>query len=187
VEREPAQQRRLVPDPRRHLDPFGTIAAAIAGVGWSRQTEVARRRASARLVVVLLSGTVANAAVGVAALVGSRLAGGVLRSGSLIDLQRGTADGRTLTGALYLFGLTNVGLALLSLVPLPPLPGGRLLLGLAPRSAGWQKAEYHLVEQNIGVGALLVGLLIPLGGPQPLLPTVLDSLLTPLLRPLVGG
>ena len=32
----------------------------------------------------------------------------------------------------------------------------------APRTRGWQKAEYHLVEQNIGTVILLALLLIPL-------------------------
>ena len=67
------------------------------------------------------------------------------------------------------------------------LPGGRLLFGLSPRTVGWQKAEHHLVEQNIGLVALLVLLLLPLGGPQALLPAVLDHVVSPLVRLATGG
>jgi len=86
-----------------------------------------------------------------------------------------------------LFGLMNAYVGVLSLVPLPPLDGGRLLFGLAPRTSGWQKAEYHLVEQNIGLVAVLVLLLLPLGGPQALLPVVLDRVVSPLVRLATGG
>lgn len=186
-DRQPAQEGRLRPDPRRHVDPFGAIAAAISGVGWSRQVEPPDRRRRATMVSVLLSGVLANLLLGVASLVAFRLLDGPFGSGSTLVLQRGVPEGEFALVALYLFGLMNVYVAALSLVPLPPLPGGLLLFGLAPRGPGWQKAEYRLVEQNIGAAVLLALLLIPLGGPQALLPTVLDTLLRPVLTALLGG
>jgi Zn-dependent protease len=186
-DRTPGQEGRLGPDPRRQVDPFGAIAGAISGIGWSRQVLPTGRQPRGRLVAVLLAGTVLNALLGIAALIGFRLLGGAAAGGSTLVLQRGVGDGDLLLVAVYLFGLMNVFVAALSLVPLPPLPGGTLLFALAPSSSGWQKARYRLVEQNIGVAVLLALLLIPLGGPQALLPTVLDSLLGPALSPLLGG
>jgi Zn-dependent protease len=185
-EPSPAQERRLSPDPRRHLDAFGAIGAAVSGTGWSRQVELSPRRSGGALAAVLLSGAAANAVVGVLALVAYRAAGGPPASGSLLHLQRGV-DGDLGLVVLYLLGLSNLAVALLSLVPLPPLPGGRLLFALAPTTSGWQKAQYRLVEQNIGTAVLLALLVIPLGGPQPLLPAVLETLLTPALRPVLGA
>jgi Zn-dependent protease len=186
-DRVPAAEGRLSPDPRRQVDPFGAIAGAVSGIGWSRQVVPAGRRSRGSLAAVLLAGTAANLVLGAAALAGFRAAGGAASGGSTLVLQRGVGDGDLLLVALYLFGLMNLFVAALSLVPLPPLPGGTLLFALAPTTAGWQKARYRLVEQNIGVAILLVLLLIPLGGPQALLPTVLDSLLGPALTPLLGG
>lgn len=185
-ERAPRQEGRLRPDPRRHVDPFGAIGAAVSGTGWSKQVELSPRRSRGALAGVLLSGVVANAVVGVAALVAYRAAGGPALGGSLLALQRGV-DGDLLLVVLYLFGLSNLAVALLALVPLPPLPAGQLLFALAPTSSGWQQARYRLVEQNIGTAVLLALLLIPLGGPQPLLPTLLDIVLRPVLRPVLGG
>jgi Zn-dependent protease len=186
-ERAPAAEGRTRLDPRRQVDPFGAVAAAIAGIGWSRPVEPPDRRRRAAMVRVLLSGAVANLMVGVAALVGVGAAfGGVLVSGPSRLLQSGVG-GDLLPRALLLLGLANLMTGLLSLVPIPPLPGGRLLFGLAPRSPGWQKAEYHLVERNIGIAVLLALLLIPLGGPQALLPTILDTLAGPLVRLLTGA
>jgi hypothetical protein len=62
-----------------------------------------------------------------------------------------------------------------------------LLFGLAPRTHGWLRAEHQLVERNIGVAVLLALLIIPLGGPVPLLPSLLDTVLDPVVAGLCGG
>ena len=185
----PRAEQRLRPDPRRHLDPFGCVAAAISGLGWTRPVEVSRRRPGA-LAGVLLVGPFLNLLLGVLALVGLRLGFGIgVADGGAAVLQRGLAlsAGDLGPGVLLLVGLSQLYLGVLSLVPLPPLDGGRLLFALGPRSPGWQKAEYQLVERNIGVAVLLALLLIPLGGPLPLLPTLLDTVLRPLVRVITGG
>jgi Zn-dependent protease len=60
-------------------------------------------------------------------------------------------------------------MAILSLVPLPPLEGARIMFLLAPRTLNWQKAEYYLVDRNIGVAVLVIGLILTLGArPAPI-------------------
>ena len=182
---------RTKPDPRRHVDPFGAVSAAIAGIGWAKPVDVPDRRRRGAVVWVLLSGALANLVVGLGCLAALPFVS--TASGSLIGfigpsrlLQSGIA-GDLGARALLLFGLAHLMTGLLSLVPIPPLPGGRLLFALAPRSVGWQKAEYQLVERNIGIAVLLALLLIPLGGPQALLPTILDTVAGPLVRLVTGG
>jgi Zn-dependent protease len=184
-DRRPRAEGRLKPDPRRHLDPFGAVAGLIAGIGWAKPVEAPARTRRGALLAVTLSGTVANLLLGIAALVVVRTLVGPAPAGSTL-LQYGI-DGDLGPRAALLFGLMNVYVAVLSLVPLPPLDGSRLLFGLAPRSVGWQKAEYQLVEQNIGLVALLVLLLLPLGGATALLPALLDNLVTPIVRAVTGG
>lgn len=189
-ERTPRAEQRLSPDPRRHLDPFGCVAAAISGLGWTRPVEWTDRRRKGALVSVLLVGPLLNVLLGVGALLALRFVYGIpVLGGAAVLLQRGLEVPSGAFGAtvLVLVGLSQLYLGVLSLVPLPPLDGGRLLFGLAPRTLGWQKAEHQLVERNIGVAVLLALLLIPLGGPLPLLPTVLDSVLGPLVTALTGG
>jgi Zn-dependent protease len=180
-------ERRTGPDPRRHVDPFGAVGAAISGIGWAKPVEPPDRRKRGAMVGVLLSGALANLAVGLGVLAVVGVVYGALRPGSTSSLLQYGADLDLGPRALVLFALANLMTGLLSLVPLPPLPGGRLLFGLAPRTPGWQKAEYQLVERNIGIAVLLALLLIPLGGPQALLPTLLDTIAGPLVRLVTGA
>lgn len=184
----PRQERRTTPDPRRQVDPFGAVAGLIAGIGWAKPLEPPARRTKGRLAVVLLTGPLLTLGLGLALLVAFGVVAGGLgaRSGYVPALVVG-ADAPLAERALLLIGLSLLFHGALSLVPLPPLPGGFLLFGLAPRSAGWQKAEYQLIERNIGLAALLALLLIPLGGARPLLPSLLDTLLGPLVSLVTGG
>ncbi len=186
-DRRPAAEGRTSPDPRRHVDPFGAVGAAISGVGWAKPIEGPNRQRRKALVATLLSGPIANLLLGLLTLVLFRVAGGPpIAGGSTVLLQQGVT-GEFALRALLLFGLSNLFVGLLSLVPLPPLDGGRLLFALAPQTPGWQKAEYQLVDRNIGVAVLLALLLIPLGGPQALLPTLLTTIGSPLVRLVTGG
>ena len=188
-DRRPRMEGRLRPDPRRHLDPFGAVAGLIAGFGWARPLDpLPGRRRRGGFIASCLAGPAANLVVGMAALVAFGAVSGIrLPLATAKLLQDGAPGLAAAEVALLLFGLMNLYVGVLSLVPLPPLDGGRLLFGLAPRTIGWQKAEHHLVEQNIGLVAVLVLLLIPLGGPQALLPAVLDHVVSPLVRLATGG
>lgn len=183
---QPRAEGRRAPDPRRHLDPFGAVAGIIVGIGWSKPLDGPARRDRGALLTVFLVPALINMALGLGVLF---LVG--LRVGPLNGVTaRILADG--LGGpygdrALLLFGLMNLYVGALSLVPLPPLDGGRLLFGLAPRSIGWQKAEHQLVERNLGLVAVLALMLIPLGGSTPLIQKVLDQLLSPLVALVTGG
>lgn len=194
-DRRPAQEGRTKADPRVHVDPFGAVAALISGLGWTRPVELSFSRRKATLVLVSLAGPLVNVILGVAALLAWRLVVGsegdvtlgaatLLVDGAAYSLQHGYP--LAAQDVLLLVGASQLYLGVLSLVPLPPLDGGRLLFGLAPRTQGWLRAEHHLVERNIGVAVLLALLLIPLGGQVPVLPALLDVLLGPLVRLLCG-
>ena len=189
-DRRPRQELRLLPDPRRQLDPYGAVAAAISGLGWARPVELLDRRRRGAVLAVALSGPAVNVLLGVALLLTLRFRYGAVpvRAGLASVLQHGFPSGVQLAPtALLVVGASQLYLGALSLLPLPPLDGGRLLFALAPVTAGWQRARHALIEQNIGIAVLLALLLLPLGSSLPLLPQVLDSLLTPLVNAICGG
>ena len=177
---------RLRPDPRRQLDPFGAVGAAVAGFGWPRPIDPGLRR-GASTALALLTGPLVVLALGLTALIGLSAVHGRLGGVSALFLQRGLSELDLGTRAWLLTGLMAVYVGALSLVPLPPLPGGAALFAVAPQSLGWQKAHYQLVERNLGTAVLLALLLIPLGGPTALLPTVLGSVVSPLVGLVSGG
>lgn len=176
-------------DPRRHVDPFGAVAAAIAGLGWARPVDPPDRRRRGARAAALLVGPLVLVLLGLALLAGYRLTGGPGLSGALVTaLQRGLPVELDLgQRALVLIGLSQLFLGALSLLPLPPLNGGQLLFGLAPQTPGWRQAEHQLVERNIGVAVLLALLLIPLGSATALIPTILDVVVSPVAMAVLGG
>jgi Zn-dependent protease len=204
---------RLQFNPRQHVDPFGALGALIGGVGWAVPVDLPGRRDRRRSWLVGLAGPLANILLGVGLLLlfrflvtsGTALAigatwahlGDTSFAGSTVPvsvtaggaLQHGVALSGGAAGAagiaLLLVGLSQLYLGVFSLLPIPPLSGGRLLLALAPHSLGWQRARHYLVEQNIGIAVLIVLLVLPLGG-RLLVLYLLDSLLAPLLRVLLG-
>ena len=201
-DRRPRSEARTQPDPRRHIDPFGALAALLSGLGWAKPVELLTGpRQRVAQVAVALSGPAVNLLLGLGALIAWRAAFGPVGTaeaglpaavadavGAAVLLEQGcplTQAG--LSTALFLFACSQLYLGALSLVPLPPLDGGRLLFALAPRSVGWQRAEYQLVERNVGLVAVLVLLLIPLGGNVPLLPQLLDVVLHPLIAAVGRG
>jgi hypothetical protein len=161
---------------RRVLDPFGAVAAALGGVGWGVTPEIPLR-SRGRLALALLAGPVAVAAAGLLALLVFVLVGGP--AGVLTGTGPGTVLGGIDGPAAQLFflalGLELLGTAVLALVPLPPLPGWRLLELASTGSVGWQRAREYLVEKNLGVLALLILLILPLGGSAPLLLAIVDT------------
>jgi len=167
---------------RRVLDPFGAVAAALAGPGWGVTPEMPLR-SRGRLAVALLVGPLAVAVLGILGLVGFRAVGG------LKEMLPGSGPSSVIEGInipagqafFYSFGLEALGIAVLGLVPLPPLPGWRLLELASTGSLGWQRARHYLVDNNLGVLALLILLVLPLGGSGPLLINILDTAIGSLL------
>ena len=160
----------LSPDPRRHLDPFGVVGMLIAGVGWGKPVPLDERRLGrSRFLAVLAAGPVVHVLLALAGFAAWR---------TQLD-----ADG-FLEGFLLLFALVNAGCAVLSLAPLPPLDGNRVLWALAPRTPGWQRARYYSEEQNYGLAVLIV-LLLPLFAGVGLLMRLVHAVGGPLVELLV--
>ena len=174
----------------RYVDPFGAIAAALGGVGWAAPIEMGRFRtgpARRRLIRTLLLAPLTHlalAAVGCLALAGL---------GWLVPL-RYVNTSLALHGAygapfvqltVLGFVVANLTMALLHVIPLPPMAAGRILFLLAPQTAAWQRAAYQLEDNNWGVG-ILIGLSLPLFSGGALSASLTAALSRPLLA-LVAG
>ncbi len=162
--------RRQLWDPKREFEPFGIVAMVIAGIGWGRPVEMAEPRnrtggRRGRYIANVLAGPAAVLALGAAGLVAFQLLSG--------DAFVYTVLGRA--------SLTCILVAVLNLIPLPPLDGAKIMWVLAPTTAGWQKARYYLEEQNYGLGILILLLLPIFGGEVGLIGRIVNAVAEPIV------
>ena len=120
------RQGRLTLNPAAHLDPLGTILIFVAGFGWGKPTPVspANIRIGARpgMAVVALAGPVSNLIVAALAALPVRL--------GTVSLGSGGIDAQFLQALV----LWNVVLAVFNLLPVAPLDGFKVALGVLPRA-----------------------------------------------------
>jgi hypothetical protein len=170
------------------LDPFGLVAALLAGIGWSPRPELrhGRPRQVWAMVVVAVVVHGALAAVGLIAFVGAgglKLAFPIMSS---VSVWHGTQFVATTVGQKIAlgFGVENLGCGLLALVPIPPLELGVALWSTLPRSPGSRRMAYRVLDEQWGIGILLLLLLLPLAGEQPALLQLVGSLADRILHAL---
>lgn len=142
---------RLSLNPAVHVDVIGTIVfpliALMTGVpliGWAKPVPVdIRNLASPRrdFAIVALAGPVSNLILAVS---------GAL----LVNLLPGGQQVGIVEEALIRFVLINVLLAVFNMIPIPPLDGGNVLMGILPESMA------RVFEQLRGYGFLLLYLLM---------------------------
>ena len=181
-DRLPAASGRLNPDPRRHLDPFGVIVMLISGIGWNKPVPLQEPRfrgGRTRYLLAILAGPFANLLLAVAALAALRaVAPPVLLSVDPLTVP-GFGFGEKL---LYELAVVNAAVGVLTLLPIPPLDGARILWLYAPQTPGWRNARYHLEERNVGI-AICVVLSLPLFGGSGLLRSLAVAVTSAFLAP----
>jgi Zn-dependent protease len=184
-DRQPAARGRLNPDPRRHFDPFGVIVMLLAGVGWNKPvpfTEPRFRGGRTRYVLAVLSGPATNLLLAVVGLIALR----AVQPPVLESVNPGASSVVSFGfGQLLLleFALVNAAVGVLTLIPLPPLDGARILWAYVPQTGGWRNARYQLEERNIGIG-ICVLLLLPIFGGVGLLMSVVLAVTGAFLAPI---
>nr|WP_296072675.1 hypothetical protein [uncultured Actinoplanes sp.] len=158
----------VVPRLREDIDPFGAVAAAVAGMGWGKMLsvdDVPRYRGRGRAATVFVAGPAACIVLAQLFFLAYVLAypGAFLPGPSIVlhGIEGGFGEQILLSLAV---GLLSFGL--LELIPIPPLDGfGIMYYALRRPGAGMQWMRLWFEEKNIGVVILIVISLFPLGGP----------------------
>jgi Zn-dependent protease len=144
---------RLTFNPLKHLDPIGTLMLFIAGFGWARPVPVNFNNIPDRrkgLIFVSSAGILANILFAFFALLFVRLFS-VGSSGNAFVL-------------IYYVVQINLTLAALNLIPIPPLDGSKILMGVVSQRTRYFLARLEPYGFFIIIGFLYLGILDPLIG-----------------------
>jgi Zn-dependent protease len=148
---------RLSLNPLKHLDPIGTLMLFLAGFGWAKPVPVNFNNLSDKrngLIFVSLAGILANILLAFAALLFVRLFSASFPGTNLILVYK------VCQSVAYI----NITLAALNLIPIPPLDGSKILMGIL-----WERTPGFLFRLEpygffIIIGFLFLGILDPLIG-----------------------
>lgn len=131
----PRRNGRLTLNPLSHLDPYGAILMLFAGFGWGKPVAINPNNFSRKIslkkgnALVSLAGPLMNFML---AIIFSVIYGLVYRLGYSFLV---TTVGRVVIVALQNAILLNIGLCVFNLIPLPPLDGSKILMGILPNNA----------------------------------------------------
>ncbi len=152
-----ARQGRLTLNPLAHLDPAGTLLLFVAGFGWGKPTPVNPYRLRMGVkrgnMLVAVAGPLSNFAF--ALLASLPLILGWVEPASSLDAI-GRASGPEIFGTfLVLIAWINVVLGVFNLIPIHPLDGFKVVVGLLP-----DELARPLVPLSRWGPALLIGLVV---------------------------
>jgi len=155
---------RLTLNPIKHIDPVGTVIVPIAmllftggamAFGWAKPVPVAFNNLNnprRDMILVAAAGPISNLTMATGwALIASGLIANVLPIGGFV--------GEWLILVCRFGILINVILAVFNMLPLPPLDGGRVLVGLLPPRAASRVEAIEPYGFLIVVGLMVTGVL----------------------------
>ena len=137
---------RLTFNPLAHLDPIGTIMLFLARFGWARPVPVDPynlRNPKRDMMWVSLAGPAANILLAV-------LCGQVLKGLYAVGVTSGVLSD------MFFYGmLINLYLAFFNLLPIPPLDGSKILMGLLPPEQAFRFAQLERSGPMILIAVLM--------------------------------
>jgi Zn-dependent protease len=158
-DRTATDQGRLSLNPIRHLDLMGSLMLLTAGFGWGRPVPVnpynLKNGPRAGMAWTSVAGPVSNLLM--AAIVSALLRFNLVP----LDAWRGNSIIPGVAELLFTIIILNIGLAIFNLIPIPPLDGFKVLLGVLPRT--WAIALLPLEQYGMFLllGLFAIGWVLP--------------------------
>lgn len=149
---------RLTLNPLKHLDIVGTIMIFLIGIGWAKPVPVNfnnLRHPKRDMIWVAAAGPVTNSLLAIFSAVLLRGMIAIVQAPSTSLLQA-FIDPIALMLAFSVY--INLVLAIFNLIPVPPLDGGRVMVGLLPYR---QSVAYAGIERYGMIGIILVVIFFP--------------------------
>jgi Zn-dependent protease len=186
----PRQRGRVTLNPAAHLDPLGTIFLMLAGFGWGKPVPVNPWRMKpdpkSGRAITAAAGPLSNILLAVLASVPMHL--GLIDWRSPFLVPRSVADWQAVDfiglflSALIIF---NIVLAVFNLIPVAPLDGFAVAVGLLPRDLS--AAVARLEPYGPGILMILIALPFLTNGAVSILGDVMAPVINTLTELIVGG
>jgi Zn-dependent protease len=145
---------RLTLNPLSHLDPLGTIMLFLVHLGWAKPVPVNPyylRHPKEDMVWVSLAGPGANMLMAL-------MCGLIIRLIHPLSayLEMGSSFFGILAMMVVYGMMINLILAFFNLIPLPPLDGSKILMGLLPVQYEYQMAQLERIGPFLLIGIILI-------------------------------
>ncbi len=153
---------RLSLNPKVHLDPAGSLMVLLAGFGWGKPVPVDPRAFGANalryMMLVAIAGPLANFSmalfIGVLFKLGLFPGPPSLNGLVLLPLNSSISD---VIGQFFAIALLlNLVLGLFNLIPLAPLDGSKVALGLLPKNIAYRLARFEHYGPRILMGIIML-------------------------------
>ena len=159
---------RLSLDPRVHLDPAGSLMILLAGFGWGKPVPVNERafgvNALKNMMFVALAGPTSNFVL--AFLIGFLFKAGILEwpAIGILTPQPLDTSPSVLIGQLFAIALfLNLVLGVFNLIPLAPLDGSKVALGVLPRKLALSYMRLEPYGPGILMGIIMLDIVANTG------------------------
>lgn len=158
-----ARQGRLTLNPLVHIDPMGLLLLFLVGFGWGRPTPVnpynLRPGPQKGNALVALAGPASNFFFAALAALPLRL--GLVDGVASID-RISEASGSEIVGLFLAYiVLLNILLGVFNLIPIHPLDGFKVVIGVLPRELGRQLERLAPYGPGILMALLVIGFIAP--------------------------
>jgi Zn-dependent protease len=146
-------QGRLTLNPLKHLDIIGTLMVFIVGIGWAKPVPVNfnnLRNPKRDMIWVAAAGPVTNFALAILSAFLMRALAAIVEGASASSPFQFMLEPLMLMLAFSVY--INLLLAIFNLIPVPPLDGGRVAVGLLP----YRQAEAYARIEPFGMIIIIV-------------------------------
>ena len=153
---------RLSLNPKVHLDPAGSLMVLLAGFGWGKPVPVNPRAFGANalryMMLVAIAGPVANFALAfsIVILFKTGLLSGPDQIGEISLLPLNASFSAVVAQFFAIALLLNLVLGVFNLIPLAPLDGSSVVLGLVPKEMAYRLARFEHYGPKILISVIML-------------------------------